>query len=221
MDVPYFSLFGGSLPYDFMHDVLEGVALHETSLLLHYCISEAKYFTLSEYNESLTNFDYEYTESDKPAPISRNTLASDAKLRLTASQSLLLVRILPLLVGGKVPESDQKWQCFLILQSLTYVRAQFPLWSKALFRRGHDSKIHYLIHYPDQICQVGPMQRTWTMRHEAKLNMFKRAAWLGNFKNIALSLALRHQRLLCYELSTGRLLEAPMETGRDHAQTLV
>lgn len=43
--------------------------------------------------------------------------------------------------------------------------------------------------------------------------MFKRAARLGTFKNIALSLALHHQRLLCYEVSTGRLLDAPMETG--------
>ncbi len=51
------------------------------------------------------------------------------------------------------------------------------------------------------------------MRHEAKLNMFKRAAGLENFKNIALSLAFRHQRFLCYELSTGRLLDTPIETG--------
>lgn len=40
MDIPYFSLFGGGLPHDFMHDVLEGVALHEMSYLLHYCIFE-------------------------------------------------------------------------------------------------------------------------------------------------------------------------------------
>lgn len=172
MDVPYFSLFGGSLPHDFMHDVLEGVALHETSLLLHYCISEAKYFTLSEYNESLTKLYYEYTESDKPAPITRNTFASDAKLRLTASQSLLLVRILPLLVGGKVPESDPRWQCFLIQRKVIDLLA-CPVSSvdqtgslKVLICDHHEEfvrlyseeamipKFHYLIHYPDQIYYV-------------------------------------------------------------------
>ena len=51
------------------------------------------------------------------------------------------------------------------------------------------------------------------MQHEAKLNMLKRASRLGNFKNIAMSLAFRHQRLLCYELSTGWLLDTPIETG--------
>lgn len=74
-------------------------------------------------------------------------------------------------------------------------------------------KFHYLVHYPEQIFRVGPMQRTWTMRHEAKLNMLKLASRLGNFKNIAMSLAFRHQRLLCYELSTGRLLDTPIEAG--------
>lgn len=74
-------------------------------------------------------------------------------------------------------------------------------------------KFHYLVHYPEPIFRVGPMQRTWTMRHEAKLNMLKLASRLGNFKNIAMSLAFRHQRLLCYELSTGRLLDTPIEAG--------
>lgn len=74
-------------------------------------------------------------------------------------------------------------------------------------------KFHYLVHYPEQIFRVGPMQRTWAMRHEAKLNMLKLASRLGNFKNIAMSLAFRHQRLLCYELSTGRLLDTPIEAG--------
>ena len=36
MDVPYFSLFGGSLPHDLMHDILEGVAQHEMTLLRTY-----------------------------------------------------------------------------------------------------------------------------------------------------------------------------------------
>ena len=42
-------------------------------------------------------------------------------------------------------------------------------------------KMHFLIHYPDQIETVGPMICTWTIRHEAKLNFFKRASQLLNF----------------------------------------
>ena len=33
-------------------------------------------------------------------------------------------------------------------------------------------KMHFLVHYPEQILAVGPMVRTWTIRHEAKLNFF-------------------------------------------------
>ena len=51
------------------------------------------------------------------------------------------------------------------------------------------------------------------MRHEAKLKFFKQASRLANFKNIALSVACRHQRWMCYELSTGCLFSSPLECG--------
>ena len=38
------------------------------------------------------------------------------------------------------------------------------------------------------------------MRMEAKNSYFKRVAQIGNFKNIAYSVARRHQRLLCAHL---------------------
>ena len=179
----------------------------------------------------MINFDYEYTESDKPSPITRRTYATDFKLRLTAAQSLLLIRILPLLIAERIPENDERWQCFLLLCKIVDILA-CPVAStdlcgslKVLIQEHHlqfialyseDAvipKFHFLLHYPQQITRVGPMLRTWTMRHEAKLSLFKRASRLGNFKNIALSLAFRHQRLLCYELSTSKLLDTGIETG--------
>ena len=51
------------------------------------------------------------------------------------------------------------------------------------------------------------------MRNEAKLTIFKQAARLGNFKNITSSVATRHQRLLCYHLSSHQMLESPLECG--------
>ena len=38
LDIPMFSMFGGGLPHNIMHDVLEGVVVREMSLLLHYCL---------------------------------------------------------------------------------------------------------------------------------------------------------------------------------------
>ena len=40
MDVPYFSMLGGGLPHDVMHDILEGIAPLEIKLLLRYCIEK-------------------------------------------------------------------------------------------------------------------------------------------------------------------------------------
>lgn len=73
--------------------------------------------------------------------------------------------------------------------------------------------MHFLVHYPDQIQAVAPMVRTWTIRHEAKLNFFKQASHLANFKNVAFALANRHQRWMCYEQSSGRLIDTTIECG--------
>ena len=230
LDISHFSLFDGGLPHDMMHDVLEGVVVRELSLLLKHCISSL-YLTLDEYNQRLINFDYDYTETDRPAPVLRSSkfLESDKELKLTASQSSLLARIFPLLVGDRVPRDDAHWHVFLILCKL--LDAVLCPWSSSdvcaymqvLIKEHHAQfmtvysaekvtpKFHFLHHYPEQISRIGPMMRSWTMRHEAKLLFFKRVARIGNFKNIAYSLANRHQRLLCWELSSGGLLNTPLE----------
>ena len=51
------------------------------------------------------------------------------------------------------------------------------------------------------------------MRYEAKLNFFKQASQIGNFKNIPFTLASRHQRWMCYEMASRKLLDGPLECG--------
>ena len=58
-------------------------------------------------------------------------------------------------------------------------------------------KMHYMVHYPSQIRQFGPLIHTWTMRYE------KCASRHGNFKNICKTIAKKHQHLLCYYLNNG------------------
>ena len=68
-------------------------------------------------------------------------------------------------------------------------------------------KLHFMVHYPQQIIRHGPLIRSWTMRHEGKLNFFKQASKSSNFKNITLSLARRHQLWLLYQFQTSSLLD--------------
>ena len=49
------------------------------------------------------------------------------------------------------------------------------------------------------LCRFGPLVNHWTARFEAKHKYFKHLAnVLGNFINICLSLAIRHQLRQCY-----------------------
>ena len=180
-------MFDGGLPHDMMHDILEDVAPLEVKLLLLHCISDQKYLSLDEYNKRLLNFNYGYTESDKPAPILSSTFNSDKRVRSSASQMLLLLRILPFLIGDVISESDDNWRCYLLLRKILDI-VTCPIVSNSmcstlkllimdhnhtfisLYPTHFIPKMHFLIHYPEQMLLLGPMIRTWTMRHEAKLN---------------------------------------------------
>ena len=83
-------------------------------------------------------------------------------------------------------------------------------WSSAII-----PKMHFMVHYPQQIINYGPLVHTWTMRHEAKLRILKRAARVSNFKNVCQTVAKRHQHLLCLHMKTMQHtgIAKPLETG--------
>ena len=117
MDVNYFSMFGGGLPHDCMHDVLEGVAALEVKLLLSYCIS-SKYLSLDDYNKRLVKFNFGYTETDKHVLLVTSRFAKQKFIKSSASQMLTLMRNLPFLIGSSIPEGDEHWRCYLILRKI-------------------------------------------------------------------------------------------------------
>ena len=61
--------------------------------------------------------------------------------------------------------------------------------------------------------RFGPLVRYWCMRMEAKNAYTKKAACRGNFKNVALSFAHRHQRLLAYHLSNSDMMSVDIQSG--------
>lgn len=75
--------------------------------------------------------------------------------------------------------------------------------------------MHYMLHYTSQIHKFGPLVCSWTMRHEAKLQVIKRAARHGNFKNICYTIAKRSQHALCYYLNCAEsFLYNPIEISK-------
>lgn len=236
LDIKDFDIFRGGLAHDVMHDIFEGVAQLEVKLLLSHYIS-SRFFTLKEYNDRLLNFNFGYSEKDKPVPILPQALQPEKSLRSSASQMSLLLRILPFLIAGEISEDDPHWKCFLLLRKIIdivlcpVVTSNLCSELKLLIREHHSQfvtlyghgayspKFHFLVHYPEQMELLGPMVRTWTIRHEAKLNFFKRVSCLVNFKNIAFSMANRHQRWACYELASECFIKVPFECGPAKSET--
>ena len=72
-------------------------------------------------------------------------------------------------------------------------------------------KFHYLLHYPSMTAKFGPLCNLWCMRFEAKHQYFKAlASNIGSFRNIAFTLATRHQLSHCYNFSNKEVLESRM-----------
>lgn len=228
--IPGFSVVTG-LPHDIMHDLLEGVLNYELRLLLKHCFL-SKYITVNLLNERIKNFNYGYTQSgSKPPEINIRCIQDDMKIRYSSSEMLTMANVFPFLIADKVPDSDENYSCFLILLQIlsiciaptvtlnmvSYLRVLIEE-HHGQFRRIYSSesfipKLHFMVHYPNQIIRHGPLVRSWTMRHEGKLNFFKQASRLSNFKNITLTMAKRHQLWLAYHLQTSSLFESEVTLG--------
>ncbi|GFQ94321.1 uncharacterized protein LOC106175700 [Trichonephila clavata] len=104
-----------NLVVDVMHDLLEGWCATETYLILHQYIFKDKFLTLSVLNDRISNFNYGKCDSRcKPVPIKREKLSNlDGSKGQSASQMWILMRILPLLIGDKVPYDNDFWSLYL------------------------------------------------------------------------------------------------------------
>ena len=188
-----------------------------------------KFFTLREYNEKLINFSYGYSESDKPIPILSRVLHGDASLRSSASQmqyvycpSLLDLYFQRMMSIGNV---SCFWGKLLILFCAPLFVNLWAQASKHLLKtiivcflslyEKYIPKLHLIVHYSEQMLSLGPMTKSWTIRHEAKLNFFKQASKLDNF---TLSMANHHQRWACYEFSKGDLLSSQLNVVQENVQ---
>ena len=100
----------------------------------------------------------------------------------------VLIQVLPFLIGDKIPEDNNNWLCFLLLRIIIEITLSPVLTEthcsllKLLIEEHHSKfvsiygsgslipKMHFLVHYPEQIRLLGPLVHTWTMCYEAKLN---------------------------------------------------
>jgi len=209
------------LPPDIMHDLLEGVVPYETALVLKVFLSK-KYLTLDELNEILSTWNYgPLDKADKPVPIASGF---GETIKQNAGRMWCLVRLLPLMIGLKIPTGDVHWQFFLQLKDIvelafaprlavghtlllqTKIQDHIQTFHELFPDRLIKPKQHFLLHYGHSILTYGPLRACWCMRFEAKHFYFSRMMRVvNNYKNSCRTLAERHQMNLAYLLECDNL----------------
>ena len=200
-----------SLPPDIHHDILEGIMP-----LCIECIFEQFHadniLPKSQFFARLQNFGF--LQNDKMnSP--KNWCFSRS---ISASKMWCLFRMLPFIVGDKVPRDNSVWEIYLKLSSISeivfapvvhvewisYLKVQIQEFYE-LFLLHFPSKVkpkmHFLLHYPSLMLKFIPLQKFWCMRfesfHQKAKKIIKRTE---NYINVAYSISSRLQKLKCWQL---------------------
>lgn len=155
------------------------------------------------------------------------TFSSRKKIGGNAHENWALIRLLPFIIGHKIPLNDPAWLLLMSLKDITELVVG-PVHNEESIayldskisehrHRFHEvfpnedliPKHHFVEHYPALIKAFGPVIAFWTMRFEAKHSQFKRIVrHTGNFKNILQSLATKHQLMISHNLHSTTPLPA-------------
>lgn len=206
---------------DIMHDVLEGVCKYDLILVINHLI-DCKFVSREHLNGLVDNFSYGFHDvCNKPGALTDSSLRSDM-LYFEAAQTWCFTRILSLVLGDIVPVDDEVWLFYLKLREimdiifapmlsvdelrlLEVLISEYLEMHKTLFVENRlKNKHHHMTHYPRLIREFGPIVRYWCMRFESKHQRAKRLMHIcGNFKNVPLTVATRHQYDVAYTLLSG------------------
>ncbi|XP_072016668.1 uncharacterized protein [Amphiura filiformis] len=208
----HFHVTNGLAP-DVGHDLFEGIVPEVLENAISHFVLEG-YFTLEYLNKQIKEFPYDAVDKTNKPSVMAATL-NVFKVKQTALQAWCLLRLLPLMVGTKVPQHDPFWEVVLLLLDVVEICAS-PKVSPELaglladvieefLTKYYDAapeetsmkpKFHFLIHYPEKMLAFGPLIHCWTMRFEGKHNYFKQVYHsTRNRKNICKSLAERHEHM--------------------------
>ncbi|KAG8177494.1 hypothetical protein JTE90_008678 [Oedothorax gibbosus] len=107
-----------NLVVDIVHDLFEGWCGTEVLLLLNTFIFDGL-LTLSTLNDRIVNFNYSKCESRcKPGPFQQDRIVNIGSTGQNATQMWTLIRILPLLIGDKIPQGNKFWDLFLLMLTI-------------------------------------------------------------------------------------------------------
>lgn len=215
---------------DEMHDCLEGVAHYSMIAILKHFLQLDRLF-LEMLNCRMSMFNYgPYDSLNKPPIIIPETLEKN-KLKMTASEMILFVRLFGIFVGDVVHEKDEFWQLYLLLHDIFDIIQARKLPSnigdvlQILIKEHHElylkitrqtlkPKHHFLLHYSTIFTYIGPFANISCMRFEAMHKRLKAYCTASmSRKNLLLSLAIKFQLALCYRFTANLNIVSDITTG--------
>jgi hypothetical protein len=206
----YFSVPRG-FPFDIVHDLLEGCIPREIALILTEIVRQ-KIISKSEVIELIENF--KYKDQDKVnKPVINKFFDEKRNVGGNASRNWTLLRMLPIIMYGLIPEDFLPWQILLLLKQITQIAFSPKLHKSSLSKLKSlldmhrklyvqifpnepcTFKLHFIEHYVEAIENYGPLTECWTMRFEAKHQYIKSIVkrshnFINPWKHIAMKTAL-------------------------------
>jgi len=215
---------------DLMHDLDEGIAVYDMQHLLHYLIFVKNYFTVNQLNFALTTFNYCSDMTNRPPQLNGKRVKNKS-INMTAAEMRSLVRILPMLIGDLVDESDEMWKLYLFLRDLydivlspsvqrgvsTILKNTIAEHHRLYIKLTGDTlkpKHHFVIHYPQILLKSGPFVKYSYYRPEAKHQVGVQDAKATKSRRfIAHTIAIKEQLRFAYRLQSRKGLCAKLEVG--------
>lgn len=157
---------------DIMHDILEGVAPHELSLILE-ALRIEKFITVDQLNSAIIGFDYSSADINSRPP----DLSSFTSLKMSASEMWCFLRNLPRFIGHLIPRDEPNWKLLLMFLEicdiifspvvtvnlcsyLSHLIADHHSYFKELYPNSALlPKHHFMVHYPRCLITSGPAIR--------------------------------------------------------------
>ncbi|KAF7656394.1 hypothetical protein LDENG_00041990 [Lucifuga dentata] len=219
-------------PPDILHDLFEGVIPVELAHCLKGMMAK-RYFSLEELNRSILSFPFQHSDKvDRPHPIPQ-TFATRGTIGGNGHENHTLLRLLPVLIGAKVPEGDKFWEVLMDLKDIVELAVCHDFTDdtiqymackisdhRQLLQEVFPSlrlrpKHHYIEHYPHLIKCFGPLLHLWTMRFEGKHKVFKKIVHdTHNYKKVLKTLAERHQYMMAFYLSSPRFFKPAIQISK-------
>lgn len=159
--------------------MFEGVVACDLAIYIKYFVKVKKFFTYSQLNRRIKQFSYHGSDATStPSEVAEKR----DKIGGKATENWSLLRLLPILIGEKITDTDDPiWQLKIQLKELVelicapkishsqvallsvliveYLETRKEMFPDCKLKPKH----HYIVHYPALILKFGPLIRLWTM----------------------------------------------------------